>query len=152
MMELDVQAQGALVVGEIDEGGRVFVQGTVDLKALMEAVLEAQPESGLVEIPVLTLDAVAVEGQLRKSLRPERKCRECGCTQFTAIHPTIRNPNVAICPACGHRNQVPLEGLREDWHPLECRCCRRWLEIRAVTTGPEMPENGGYAIECRRRG
>jgi hypothetical protein len=127
MGELDVQAaEGPLTVGEIDDAGRVPVDGIVDLKALCEAVLEriqpAVASSDVVELPIQTLDSVAAEAQLREELErdpdiraamdPARRCRECGCDNGNPCHDGLGNAcwwaEPDLCAHCSSNWAVPL--------------------------------------------
>jgi hypothetical protein len=126
MGELDVQAEGPLVVGEIDDAGRVPVEGIVDLKALCEAVLDriqpAVPSSALVELPIQTLQSLGAEAQLREELErdpdiraamdPARRCRECGCDNGNPCHDRLGNAcwwaEPDLCAHCSSGWVVPL--------------------------------------------
>lgn len=159
--------RGGPDIGEIDDAGQLFMQGTFNLKELAEAMLEAAgrqivPEQDVRTLQVFTLDQIGAQTlgdrvieQLKKEGFPGHVDLGGGFGMLSTggsidLETGIRShPNQAICPHCSWGNDMPTECLRDEWQRTDCQRCRKPLEYRGRTTGPERPENGGYTIETR---
>lgn len=89
--ELEEQAEGAPELGDIDGAGQVWLSGTFNLKAALEAAFEAAMPAGangLVELPVLTLNGLAAEARVAARLAIVRDAAAAACDDTGSnVHP-----------------------------------------------------------------